>query len=184
MNEEKEVITTENKELPVEVNSFSIAEAQNKMQEVKAGVLTEVVDMTADEDKVLNKVNSVLKREAMLTALKTGSLINRAIDDLGERIEKRPDEMSNADYLAFLKTLNDVQKSTKTDINNQNTPTLQINNIKTETNVTINNEELNDDEKENVKAFLAAFAKSMKQESTTDEAIDAEVVENNKGEEK
>lgn len=183
INEEKELTTTETKELPVEVNSFSIVDAQNKMEEVKSGVLTEVVDMSVDEEAILNKVNSVLKREAMITALKTGTLINRAIDDLGTRIEKRPDEMSNSDYLAFLKTLNDVQKSTKTDINAQNTPSLQINNIRQENNITINNEELNDEEKENVKNFLAAFSKSLKEESTT--TIDAEVVENNtQGEEK
>ena len=175
--EEKETTLTDtNKELPVEASSFSVVDAQNKMEEVKSGVLTEVVDMSTDEDIVLNKVNSVLKREAMLTALKTGGLINKAIDDLNDRITKRPDEMSNSDLLAFLKTVNDVQKSSKTDINTQNTPSLQINNIKQENNITIQNQELTAEEKENVTEFLAAFAKSLKEKQ--EPAIDAEVIDN------
>ena len=184
MNEEKDI----QNEITL-LDNNSIVDIDKKTQDVandilKANDLSEIKDLT-------NLFNLNIQKKNIIRLLKLNGLQDTVIDKLIERVEKRPDEITNRELIEFLNTTQTaIEKSNNRIEGIGDTPILHLNQQNNQVNININNTDdnkntLDRDSRNNVIDAVTAILNSIqKQDSRNIEennnssvVVDADIVE-------
>lgn len=166
---------------------------QNEVVEVKNNELTtesvlskiENIQDSNDLKEAINLFNLSITKKDMLRAMQQDELLDIIIKQAGDRLRKRPDELSTRDLLDYMNAFqNNLSKTQDAVI--ENSPTIQINDNK---KVIVNVENvagLNRDSSENVLDAIKDIIKELNSETSLNDLLDSvktiDVENNNEGE--
>ena len=121
---------------------------------------------TGDVKDLTDLFNANIAKIEMLTALEGGRLLDVALKQASERLEKRPDELSTKDLIDYMNVFqNSLERASGVVDRVTTRPTIQINQHK---DVVINVGDVSRENKENVIEYIKEFLKS----SNKDDIID------------
>lgn len=121
-------------------------------------VETSSVDLTSDSFDIAQKIleakdkdelqkytdlfNLSMAKKNAVRIVKLNNLYDKVTDEAGERIEKRPDEITNKELLDYMKALQDSIDKAQNGLKNiDNTQMITLNQQNNTVNVTVNSEE-------------------------------------------
>lgn len=177
LEEENEAtLTMEAPIVPIENHSVSLKSDTNEI--VNRIATAETVDELKEYVNLFHL--SLAKKEAS-RALTQSELVDLLLDQAGERIKKRPDEMSNKDILDYLHTFQDsIDKSSKTlETKIVEAPPLTLNQTHQEINININDGKsvsIDDDARLRILEVINALTKGTPQQKTIQQASEEVVV--------
>ena len=158
-NQEKELVEENN--LP------------EKTEELSVDILNRIQNITTKEelDNVVNLFNLSITKKEMMRALQQNNLLDLILQQMQERIVKRPDEMPTKDLLDMMNAFKNSIERTQTYIDKvENSPAIQLNDNK---KVIVNINTLSRDENENVINAINMILKSAGDKDTLEDLMDS-----------
>ena len=114
-------------------------------------ILDKINSVTTSEElkDVTNLFNLSITKKEMARVMQQNELYDLVLQQAGERLRKRPDELSTKDLIDYMNAFQNSIDKTKVSIDNvENAPTIQVNNDNKKVVLNINN--LNREESEEV----------------------------------
>ena len=106
-----------------------------------------------DSNDVIRIFNNSLQKKTLIRSASYSDLLDKILEQMGTRLDKRAGEFSNKDLLDYLKVIEDASRKTQAD--EVPIPTIQNN-----TQININSSELSRESRENVINFVKKFLDS------------------------
>lgn len=156
-------------------------EKDNKNQELS--IATPVSDLTSriiSETNIdeFNKIKSLfdlsMKKKEMLRVSRLNDLQDLAVNEMEQRLSKRPGEFSNKDLVTYFKAIQDTIDSSNTALDDVDMSTIKV--VQSQVNININDEQDLDRESRNrvIEAIRAIMLKS--DEAKEPPIIESEIV--------
>lgn len=102
---------------------------------------------------IIKIFNESLQKKTLIRSASYSDLLDKIIEQMGTRLDKRAGEFSNKDLLDYLKVIEDASRKTQAE-------ELPIPTIQNNTQININNNELSRESRENVINFVKQFLNS------------------------
>ena len=166
------VVVNENTDLSILTDPEKVAQARQVLNKESLALITQIVDETnIEKTKDLTYLFNVNQnKKTMIRVNKLSDLMDVITDQAVQRFSQRPDEISNAELMQSLKTVQDlIERGTKQASGVQETPLIQINQQTNEVNVGDTGINLGRDSRERVKNAVGALLSSLlAQQQATD----------------
>lgn len=149
------------------------------MVDMDKEIIDKISQKTSAEDlrNITQLFNIAQAKKDMLRSLKYGDLLDKVVDQMGERLTKRPGEFSNSDLTTYLQVLqNASEKARKLSTTVEEMPAIQL----TQNNVNIGTEHgaLSRDSRgrvtDAVKAILSKFPEVGKEQLSNDDTNESD----------
>lgn len=165
-------------EIEETVNEVTEKSLPEKLKEDTKTSAEGILKATNSDDlqKFVDIFNANIAKKNALRVMKLDELQDKVEEEVAKRFTKRSDDMSNTEVIQYYKAIQDSIKTSREVVNNKDTSaTIQIT---TNQNITIPDKEvLNRDSKERVIDAVKNILNQIKNNTETQEVIDAEIVD-------